>query len=276
MPTRFPAGLNALPGDHALSGLPLPLMAKDWGILYDDFTLPTTPVISSTGGIGWNYINYTAAGAITYVGSGATAAANHFGGLNVTTAANANGGIYLYQGNGLAEGIAGNVSLGTPTGAKARDWIVSARLSQSVATTSGFAVGVVTTGEINDGAGTVLDLATAATAITNGVLIRKASGATAVIVDLYSGGSKLITSQTVAANASLAVGTMNRYTVWYKASQNKLYCYFNDILAASATPSAAIPTTTCGFVFGTRADGSNATARSVIFDDVLCAVKVGR
>jgi len=274
MPTRFPTGLNMLPGDHSLKELPFPVLNSQWGILFDDFTVPNGVADSSVTWNGWSYVSLTAAGAVVLGTSGTTNIANQMGAALISTGAAATAATNLYIGNGQPEEVIGNLVLGTPTNGVARDWIISARLSQTIVTTSGFAFGAVDAGSLNN-AGVTSDLCTAATTPVSGALIRKASGATDVIMDVYSASAKIITTTTVVANASLAVSTMNRYTMHYRARANKLDAYFNDKRVASVTPTAAIPVGQLGAFMGARADGSNATTRSVVFDYLLAAVKVG-
>lgn len=270
MPTRFPTGLNANSPADSLSGLPLPLLNTGWVTYFEDFMVHPPVTAAGTGGFGWNYVSLTAAGSITTVAS----AGLNSGLLGLVTAANANGGVNVYPGGGVADGQAAAVSLGTAT--RTKEFIIGARFQLGAVATSGMGFGFVPPASMNDGSGTTTDICAAATDPVSGILVRKGSGATSIICDMYAGSAKLVTSMTVLAAASTAAGTYYKVVVHYKPRDNSLNVYLNDALVARANPSATIGSTGLLPFMAARADGSNATARTITFDYLTYAVKTAR
>jgi hypothetical protein len=276
MPTRFPTGLNMLKPETPLSIAPLPLMCDGWGWFFDDFNNGSIIQGAATAPLNvanYAYVSLTASAVAVGFGGGSTINKS-VGNLTISTAANANGAVTVYvPANSSVD--ANNPSVTLPT--MADDWVIAFRLAALSNTGAGFAVGCATAADINDGIGTTLDFCQSATNLANnGFLFRKGSGSVDVIADMYSGGSKIMTSQTMLAAASVTTTTPVRYTAVYSARANKIRLYTNNALTATVTPSAAMPSSGTGVFLAGRSDGTNATSRNIVFDYVYVGFRTTR
>jgi hypothetical protein len=254
MPTRFPTGLNILPGRHALNGLSTPHAAGQWATWFSDFHTTDGLTFLPSGGVGSGGLG-TAASAVA-----------HQGVITLTSDATAVGVTVAYH-NGTA--------VNSPAAAhflqNATEWIIACRLSMSATVLGAWWFGIAAAANI-DSAGVPQNLSAAAPS-GSAFLFRKAGGSANVVADMYSGGVASMTQQTILAAASQATATGYRFAAHYR--RGSLRMFFNDALVATVA-SPTVHTAAAAMVLGCASDGTTAASRTVQFDYGLISVKSAR